>query len=93
MAGSALWFNSLKHHFMSLHYLITQKDFFLFCLKKAINIVSFSKANSFIVSCKNSIYGSTLVQSKIWEKLNFTKMLVLSTIVLFHSLISLTAIN
>ena len=47
----------------------------------------------FIFSYESSICGSTLVQSKLWEKVKFTKQLlvVLSSVVLFHIYMTFTA--
>ena len=47
----------------------------------------------FFFSYEGSICGSTLVQSKLWEKVKFTKQLlvVLSSVVLLHILMTFTA--
>ena len=48
--------------------------------KKKKWFLSFLKSWPCMFSFESSIYGSTLVQSKMWEKVNFTKQLVLSSV-------------
>ena len=66
-----------------------------------MNILSFLRRVSvflqillvIIFSRESSVYDSALVQSKMREKVNFTKWLVLSSVVLFYIVITLAVIN
>ena len=55
--------------------------------------MSVSFVSEYIAVSGIGIYGNPLVQSKICEKVKFTKQLFLSPVVLFHILIPFTAVS